>query len=87
VKLWQSFGRLHLDIDEPIATNGCLIARWHASGIGKRSGTPVHMGGYCVFCMRGTKVSRVEFFETEHDALGAARRLGVPATGEPSERR
>jgi hypothetical protein len=73
VKLWQSFGRLHLDIEEPIASNGCLIARWHASGIGKRSGTPVRMSGYCVFGVRGAKVSRVEFFETEHRALDAAR--------------
>jgi hypothetical protein len=75
VKLWQAFGRLHLDIDEPTARSGCLIARWQASGIGKRSGIPVDMGGYCVFCMRRRKVSRVEFFETEQDALGAASRV------------
>jgi SnoaL-like domain len=82
VKLWQSFGRLHFEIDEPVASSGCLIARWHASGIGKRSRIPVHMGGYCVFCMRRAKVSRVEFFETEHDALNAARRLGEPVREE-----
>ncbi len=31
VKLWQSFGRLHFDIDDPIVSGGCLIARWHAA--------------------------------------------------------
>src|ERR687889_310764 len=36
VKLWQSFGHLHFNIDEAIASNGCLIAHWHASGVGKR---------------------------------------------------
>jgi hypothetical protein len=87
VKLWQSFGRLQFEIDEPIASRGCLIARWHASGIGKRSGVLVDMGGYCVFCMRRAKVLRVEFFETEHDAFSAARRLGRPAAGARRERR
>jgi ketosteroid isomerase-like protein len=87
VKLWQSFGRLHFEIDDPIASGGCLIAHWHASGVGKRSGISVDMGGYCVFCMRGAKVSRVEFFETEHDALGAARRLGGPVREGRRQRR
>jgi hypothetical protein len=85
VKLWQSFGRLQLDIDEPIASSGCLIARWHASDAGKRSGIRVDMDGYFVSCMRSAKVSRVELFETEHDALNAGRsfgdqRLGVAAS-------
>jgi hypothetical protein len=87
VKLWQSFGRLHFDIDEPIVSSGCLIAHWRASGIGKRSGIAVGMGGYCVFCMRHAKVSRVEFFETEQDAVSAARRLGGQVRGAPSVRR
>jgi hypothetical protein len=86
VKLWQSFGGLHFEIDEPIASSGCLIARWYASGIGKRSGIPVDMGGHCVFCMRRNKVSRLEFFETEQAAVGAARRLGRPAHGKRSRR-
>jgi ketosteroid isomerase-like protein len=76
VKLWQAFGRLSLDIDEPIARSGCVIASWHASGVGKRSGIPVDMDGYCVFCMHRHKVSRVEFFETKQAALSAARRIG-----------
>jgi len=86
VKLWQSFGGLHFEIDEPIASSGCLIAHWYASGIGKRSGIPVDMGGYCVFCMRRTKVSRVEFFETEQAAMGGARTLGGPVQRERSQR-
>lgn len=76
VKLWQAFGRLNLDIDEPIARSGCVIASWHASGVGKRSGIPVDMDGHCVFCMHRHKVSRVEFFETEQAALSSARRIG-----------
>ena len=75
-QLWQAFGRLNLDIDEPIARSGCVIASWHASGVGKRSGIPVDMDGYCVFCMHRHKVSRVEFFESEQAALSAARRIG-----------
>jgi hypothetical protein len=31
------------------------------------------MGGYCVFSMRRAKVWRVEFFESQRDALRAAR--------------
>jgi hypothetical protein len=84
VKLWQAFGRLYLDIGEPVASGGCLIASWQASGIGKRSGIPVDMGGYCMFCMRRAKVSRVEFFETEQAALDAARRLRATSEGADS---
>jgi ketosteroid isomerase-like protein len=73
VKLWQSFGRLVFDIDEPIEAGGCLVARWHASGVGKRSGIRVDMGGYCVFAMREAKVRRVEFYETKAEALSAVR--------------
>jgi ketosteroid isomerase-like protein len=74
VKLWQSFGRLAFHIDEPVDVAGCLVARWHASGVGKRSGIRVDMGGYCVFSMRDAKVRRVEFYESEADALRAIRR-------------
>jgi hypothetical protein len=84
VKLWQAFGRLYLDIGEPVVSGGCLIARWQASGIGKRSGIPVDMGGYCMFLMRRAKVSRVEFFETERAALDAARRLRATLEGADS---
>jgi SnoaL-like domain len=84
VKLWQSFSCLHLDIGEPVASGGCLIARWQASGIGKRSGIRVEMDGYCLFCMRRAKVSRVEFFETEQAALAAARRLKATTEGADS---
>jgi ketosteroid isomerase-like protein len=74
VKLWQSFGRLDFDIDEePVETPCCLVARWHATGVGKRSGIQVDMGGYCVFSMRDAKVRRVEFFENRADALKAVR--------------
>jgi ketosteroid isomerase-like protein len=73
VKLWQSFGRLQFDIDDPLETSDCLVARWHASGVGKRSGIRVHMEGYCVFGMRQGKVSRVEFYETQRAALKAAQ--------------
>ena len=74
VKLWQSFGRLAFDIDdEPFETPCCLVARWRASGVGKRSGIEVNMGGYCVFSMRDAKVRRVEFFETRADALASIR--------------
>jgi hypothetical protein len=69
VKLWQSFGRLQFDIDEPVEARGCLVTRWRATGIGKRSGIEVDMNGYCVFHMRDAKVLRVEFYETEEDAL------------------
>ena len=72
VKLWQSFGRLQFAIDEPVETGDCLVTRWHASGVGKRSGIRVDMEGYCVFCMRASKVCRVEFYENERDALEAA---------------
>jgi SnoaL-like domain len=72
VKLWQSFGRLSFDIDEPIETSNCLVTRWRAAGVGKRSGIQVDMSGYCVFCMREAKVQRVEFFESQRDALAAA---------------
>jgi ketosteroid isomerase-like protein len=74
VKLWQSFGRLHFRIDEPVEVAGRLVARWHASGVGKRSGIRVDMGGYCIFAMRDAKVCRVEFYETHAQAMTAARR-------------
>jgi ketosteroid isomerase-like protein len=73
VKLWQSFGRLQFDIDEPIEARDCLVTRWRASGIGKRSGIRVDMDGYCIFSMRAAKVRRVEFYETQADALHAAK--------------
>jgi hypothetical protein len=73
VKLWQSFGRLSFAIDEPIETSVCLVTQWRATGVGKRSGIRVDMGGYCVFCMRRAKVQRVEFYDNEGDALKAAR--------------
>jgi ketosteroid isomerase-like protein len=72
VKLWQSFGRLVFEIDDPFEAAGCLVTRWHASGVGKRSGIRVDMGGYCVFEMRDEKVRRVRFFETRSAALEAA---------------
>ena len=72
VKLWQSFGRLVFEIDDPFETAGCLVTRWRASGVGKRSGIRVDMGGYCVFEMRDAKVRRVQFFETRAEALAAA---------------
>ncbi|MEA2419510.1 MAG: SnoaL-like domain [Thermoleophilaceae bacterium] len=77
VKLWQSFGRLRFEIDEPIETSACLVTRWRASGVGKRSGIEVDMGGYCVFCMRDAKVQRVEFFESQDTALKAARAMSA----------
>jgi ketosteroid isomerase-like protein len=73
VKLWQSFGRLWFEIEDPIEARDCLVARWRASGVGKRSGIEVDMGGYCVFSMRAARVRRVEFFETQDEALAAAR--------------
>jgi hypothetical protein len=76
VKLWQSFGRLSFAIDDPIETSDCLVTHWRATGVGKRSGIRVDMGGYCVFCMRRAKVQRVEFYDNEHDALTAARARG-----------
>jgi ketosteroid isomerase-like protein len=78
VKLWQSFGRLSLAIDEPVESGDCLVTRWRATGVGKRSGIPVDMGGYCVFAMRQAKVRRVEFYESERDALAAARSADLP---------
>jgi ketosteroid isomerase-like protein len=72
VKLWQSFGRLWFEIEDPIEARNCIVARWRASGVGKRSGIEVDMGGYCVFSMHRAKVRRVEFFETEDAALAAA---------------
>ena len=73
VKLWQSFGRLSVKIDEPVEEGDCLVTSWRATGVGKRSGIPVDMGGYCVFSMRAAKVCRVEFFESRREALAAAR--------------
>jgi ketosteroid isomerase-like protein len=74
VKLWQSFGRLAVEIDEPVEMSPCcLVTRWRATGVGKRSGIPVDMGGYCVFSMRQAKVRRVEFYESEREALAALR--------------
>jgi ketosteroid isomerase-like protein len=73
VKLWQSFGRIALTIDEPTARAGCLVARWRATGVGKRSGIPVDMGGWCVFAMRDGRVRRVEFFESREAALDSTR--------------
>jgi ketosteroid isomerase-like protein len=69
VKLWQSFGRLSFEIDDPIESEDCLVTRWRATGVGTR----VDMGGYCVFSLRSAKVLRVEFFESQRDALRAAR--------------
>jgi ketosteroid isomerase-like protein len=77
VKLWQSFGRLRFEIDEPIETSHCLVTHWRASGVGKRSGIEVDMGGYCVFSMRDAKVQRVEFFESQAAALHAARTMSA----------
>jgi ketosteroid isomerase-like protein len=71
VKLWQSFGRLSFAIDEPIGTSDWLVTRWRASGVGKRSGIRVDMDGYCVFRMRDGKVRRVEFYDSEREALAA----------------
>ena len=73
VKLWQSFGRLWFEIDDPIESDDCLVTRWSVTGVGKRSGIRVDMGGYCVFSVRRAKVRRVEFFESQRDALRAAR--------------
>ena len=73
VKLWQSFGRLQFDIDEPRPARDCLVTHWRASGVGKRSGIRVDMDGYCVFRMRAAKVRGVEFYETEAEALEAAK--------------
>lgn len=73
VKLWQSFGRLQFDIDEPLEARDCLVTRWRATGVGKRSGIRVDMNGYCVFRMRDAKVQRVELYETEEEALEAAK--------------
>jgi ketosteroid isomerase-like protein len=76
VKLWQSFGRLQFEIDEPLQAGGSVVTRWHASGVGKRSGIRVDMEGYCVFRMRGARVQRVSFYETQADALEAAKGRG-----------
>jgi ketosteroid isomerase-like protein len=73
VKLWQSFGGLQFEIDEPLVAKDCLVTRWHATGVGKRSGIRVDMGGYCVFRMREARVQRVSFYETQSDALEAAK--------------
>jgi ketosteroid isomerase-like protein len=73
VKLWQSFGRLQFEIDEPLAAKDCLVTRWHATGVGKRSGIRVDMEGYCVFRMREARVQRVSFYETQSDAVEAAK--------------
>lgn len=48
------------------------LTRWRASGKGKRSGIEVRMGGFCVFAFDRGKVRRLEFFEDEQEALGAA---------------
>jgi hypothetical protein len=74
VKLWESFGRLALDISDPIDVGPCLVARWHALGRGKRSGAAVDMDGWCVFTIRLGKVRRVEFFTNRTEAMAAARR-------------
>jgi hypothetical protein len=71
VKLWQSFGRVELEIVEPLDLGEAVVARWQALGEGKRSGAEVGMTGHCLFVMHGGKVRRVEFFET-HDAALAA---------------
>jgi hypothetical protein len=73
LKLRQSFGELSFAIDDPSEAGGCVITRWRAEGQGKRSGVPVHMGGYCVFGIDGGKVRRVEFFDDERSAVEAAR--------------
>jgi ketosteroid isomerase-like protein len=73
VKLWQSFGRLNFAIDDPLEAQDCLVTRWRATGVGKRSGIPVDMDGYCVFRMREAKIRRVEFYESQSDALEAAK--------------
>ena len=73
VKLWQSFGRLSFEIDEPVESGDCLVTEWRATGVGKRSGIRVDMNGYCVFWMRNAKVQRVEFYDNEPAALAATR--------------
>ena len=73
VKLWQSFGRLQFAIEEPMKADDCLVTRWRATGVGKRSGIRVDMDGYCLFRMREAKVRRVEFYETQSEALEAAK--------------
>jgi ketosteroid isomerase-like protein len=73
VKLWQSFGGLQFEIDDPVEAKDCLVTRWHATGVGKRSGIRVDMEGYCVFRMREAKVRRVSFYETQSEALEAAK--------------
>ena len=83
VKLWQSFGRLSFDIDDPVVASDALVARWYATGVGKRSGITVDMEGYCVFCMRDSKVTRVEFYETEGEALTAAHGRGPERKNRP----
>jgi ketosteroid isomerase-like protein len=73
VKLWQSFGRLQFAIEDPMEAGDCLVTHWRATGVGKRSGIRVDMDGYCLFRMREAKVRRVEFYETQSDALAAAK--------------
>jgi ketosteroid isomerase-like protein len=72
VKLWQSFGRLQFEIDEPLEAEDCVVTRWRATGVGKRSGILVDMQGYCVFHMREARVRRVSFYETQSAAMEAA---------------
>jgi ketosteroid isomerase-like protein len=72
VKLWESFGRLSLNISSPITAGDCVVAHWHASGRGKRSGAAVDMDGWCLFTLHLGKIRRVEFFADRDAALEAA---------------
>jgi ketosteroid isomerase-like protein len=72
-KLWQSFEELSLAIADETEFGDRVVARWRASGRGKRSGIDVDMGGYCAFGMRAGRVRRVEFYETRDEALRAGR--------------
>jgi ketosteroid isomerase-like protein len=81
-KLWQSFEGLSLAIADEIEQGDRVVARWRASGTGKRSGIDVEMGGYCAFEMRAGKVRRVEFYESRDEAHGTLR-SGREASGTP----
>jgi len=51
---------------------GCVVMPFHASGRGKGSGIEVHTQAAAIWTLRGGKISRMQLFSTEREALEAA---------------
>jgi ketosteroid isomerase-like protein len=68
----ESFETYAAHADTFIDAGGAVVVRYRVSGRGKESGAPVQMDRWNVYRIRDGLITRVEIFETEAEAFGAA---------------